>query len=137
MSQPLTSSIGLSQEIAPECPGLTEVRVWMGASADKSGATTLTFSDVGRSAELTGITVANVDLIEPGWQRLEFMPDWDSMARRYLLEIRGEQSEPGPQVGYTIRPENPAVRLWINGEKSELDLVYQYGCLAGIERVLH
>ena len=136
MSQPLTSNIGLSQEIAPECPGLTEVRVWIGASADASGATTLSFSDIRQPVKLANKTVANVDLLEPGWQRLEFTPEWDSMSRRYLLEIRGEQSEPGPPVGLTIRPEDPTVRLWINGEGSDLDLVYQYGCLAGLERAL-
>lgn len=136
LSQPLNPSVELSQEIIPECPGLTEVRVWMSTTVGAPGTTTLTIVDTLRSVELAKMAIANADLLEPGWQSLEFSPEWYSEGRRYLLSIRGEQGGPGPQVGLTIRPENPTVRLWVNGEKSDLDLFFQYGCLAGLERVL-
>jgi len=136
LSQPLNPGVVLSQEIIPECPGLTEVRVWMGATADTSGATTVTLMDPLRSVELAKKVYAHATLLEPGWKILEFSPQWDSDGRRYLLSIRGVGGGSGPRVGLTIRPENPAVKLWINEERSALDLFFQYGCLSGLERAL-
>lgn len=126
----------LSQEIIPGCSGMTEVRVWIDASDAVSGRTKLALTDPARSIELAVNSIANADLVGSGWQNLVFEPDWDSEGRRYLLTIRGEQVGQGPQVGLTIRPENPAVTLQINGEISDLDLFYQYGCIAGLERAL-
>ena len=136
MSQPLNPGVELTQEIIPECSGLTEVRAWMSASKDASGSTTLTIVDALRSFELARKTVAHADLVEPGWQSLEFKPEWDSDGHRYLLIIRGEKGTPGPHVGLTIRPENPTMMFWKDGEESNLDLFFQYGCLAGLESLL-
>ena len=136
LSRPLNASLELSQEIIPECQGMTEVRVWMGAAPETSGAITFSIVDTSRSVLLAKKTVANTVLLEAGWQRLEFDPEWDSEGRLYLLSLRGEQEGLGPQVGLTIRPENPIVRFWANGEESDVDLFFQYGCLAGLERVL-
>lgn len=136
LSRPINSDVELSQEVIPECSGLTEVRVWIGKSANATGSTTFTLLDSLRSSELATKTIANADLGEPGWQRLEINPDWDSKGRSYLLIIQGEQEGPGPQAGLTIRPENPSMTLWINGDQSDLDLFFQYGCLAGLERAL-
>ena len=136
LSKPLEYSEELSQEIIPACSGMTEVRVWISAAEGSSGWTKLALSDPARSTELAVKSIDNADLVSSGWQSLVFEPNWDSAGHRYLLSIQGEQEGQGPQAGLTIRPENPAVILRINGEESDLDLLYQYGCIAGLERVL-
>ena len=136
MSQHLQSDVDLVQEVIPGCNGLTEVRVWLGSSAEKTGSTVITLLDSTRSAELARKNIANSEFTYPDWQRLAIAPDWNSAGKQYFLSVRGEQEGQGPQVGFTFRPENTMEMLRINGERSDLDLFYQYGCLTGLERVL-
>lgn len=125
----------LIQEILPECAGMTEVRVWMRASgADPGGATSFLLRDPSRDEDLVAITVPNADLPQDGWQTFRLAPQPESEGHLYLLRIHGQG--PGGRVAYTAVPENPSVKLFVDGVESDVDLFFQYGCLTGLGAIV-
>ncbi len=70
---------------------------------------------------------------------MTFEPQWASAQQNYrlILEPRSPESGEGTaRFVYTQRPENERAQLIVNGEPTEQDLFFQYGCIVGLERAL-
>ena len=133
-SAPLSNSLTLRQEIVPECNQMTELRVWVNASAaNPRGATRFSLVDVGRNQELAGGSVSNATLPAGGWYAVHFEPIPDSSGRYYLLTLTNAAPDetPGLQVAYALRQEYPAGKLFENDAPVDTDVLFQTGCLAG------
>ena len=128
----------LVQEILPECNGVTELRVWVNATGtDPNGMTEFTLRDVSLGRGITKVNVLNSKLPDGGWYPLNFPPDWESNGKFYLLTISGNlQSRPGPRIAYSLRAEYPAGKMFENDTPSDKDLIFQTGCLAGLNKIL-
>ena len=137
-SAPINKQLTLSQEIVPECAGVSEVRVWLDAAgADPNGVTEFSLKDVHLGQTVTSIRVANSELPRNDWYTLRFQPDWESNGKFYLLTIHGnEQDEAGPRFAYSLKPEYSAGKLFENDQPLDKDLIFQTGCLAGLEKFL-
>jgi len=137
-SAPISNQLTLSQEIVPECNGVSELRVWVDASgADPNGITEFSLKDVHLGQTVTSISVANSELPHGDWYTLNFQPDWESNGKFYLLTILGNtQNGLGPRVAYSLKPEYPAGKLFENDRPLEKDLIFQTGCLMGLEKLL-
>jgi len=134
-SMPISRSESLLQEVIAECDGLSQVRVWVDSSellAD--GKTDFVFRDPTTDKDLAQVTVANADLPSGGWFSLGFGPEWHSRGRLYLLRISpGLDSElAGTRIALTLRQEYPEVKLTENRAPVDADVVFQYGCAAGL-----
>lgn len=136
-SPPVSNQLTLTQEIVPECNGVTELRIWMDASgADPAGSTEFILEDVYLGQDLTRVILPNSDMPIRSWYSLKFAPDWESNGKFYLLTIRGsEQGEIGPRIAYSLRQEYPLGKLFENDDALGRDLIFQTGCLAGLDKI--
>ena len=136
-SPSISNQLTLSQEIVPECNGVTELRVWVNATgADPTGGTEFSLKDVNLGRVITSRNELSSNLPRGDWYTLSFQPDWESKGRFYLLTIRGnEQSVSGPRIAYSLRPEYPAGKLFENDQPLGMDLIFQTGCLAGLDKI--
>jgi hypothetical protein len=138
-SEPISNTLILEQEIVPECNGMTELRVWVDASAaDPDALTHLVVRDPGDDQVLVDTSVPAIELPHGDWYTLEFEPEWNSSGRLYMLKIEGENSAevPGAKISYSLEPEYPAGKLLEAGTPVQQDVIFQYGCIAGLEKLI-
>ncbi len=135
-SPPLSADLALTQEIAPECDGMTSARVWVNTeqSSAENSVQFFVFRENGKL--LSDETVLVSDLPLSGWHTLRFEPEWDSSTRMYDLIIQSEDKNisDGVRIAYSIRPEYPNGKLYENEKSTEQDIIFQYGCIAGWEK---
>ena len=126
-----------SQEIVPECNGVTQLRVWVNAAnADPKGKTEFILQDVNQKREIINVSVLNSKLPNGDWYPLNFQPDWASNGGFYLLTIsEDKQSNAGPRIAYSLRQEYPAGKLYENNQPINKDVIFQTGCIAGWEKM--
>lgn len=135
-SEPVSSSGFLVQEFAPECDGLREVRVWVsGGAGERGGATEFELRDLLADRLLARQQVPNDKLPDTGWHPIQSEPQWDSAGERYRLSVSGT-ADSTVRVAYTLQPEYDRGRLFVGGHRAEVDLVFQYGCVAGLGRLI-
>jgi hypothetical protein len=137
-SEPLAAEDEFTQEIVPECEGMTELRIWLDASsANPFGSTAVLLRDPPRDLTLVEETFPNHMLPHRNWLSLLFPPQGQSKGHLYLLRLRAEPGQgPGAQVALSLHPEYTIGNLSRGSQPSELDIVFQYGCLTGLEKVL-
>jgi uncharacterized membrane protein len=138
-SSPVSITTGLSQELVPECDGMTEVRVWVDAAGlPAHGQTSFVARDPAADRDLARTIVANADLPHGGWFSLKFAPQWDSLGKLYLLRITQPQdsSVDGARIALTAGQEYPEVKLTENSMPVDADLVFRYGCVAGLGKYI-
>lgn len=136
-SAPISNQLALSQEIVPECNGMTELRVWINAKdADPNGTTQLILLDVAQEHEAVNVNIPNSEFPAGSWYSVNFEPDWASNGKFYLLTIRtDQQNNTGPRIAYSLRQEYPAGKLYENDQPVNKDVIFQTGCIAGLEKI--
>ena len=133
-SPPISPSMTLTQEIVPACNGMRQLLVWMNSpGSDPTGTTTFTLRATWQDKELAQQTFKNGSLPPRGWITLNFSPEWASQDALYLLTISGS-SPAGMRVGYSIRSEYMKGKLFENGTAISQDMLFQYGCIAGLQK---
>ena len=134
----ISRNFSLSQEIVPDCNGLTELRVWVNsATANPDTTTNFIFRDTRLDREAVNIETLNSNLPKGSWYTLNFPPDWDSKGKLYLLTIsQNGTNESGLRIAYSLKPEYMTGKLYENGQQIEKDLIFQTGCVAGLEKIL-
>jgi uncharacterized membrane protein len=136
---PLVSDgISLAQEIQVACNGLTEVRVMIIPSAlGDQGTTHFVLQNPVTGQTLTQTPVKNTQITSEDWYSVRFEPDWDSVGKQYLLKILGVNVPPdqGLRVLYTTQSEFDLGELHQDGQLLEEDLVLQYGCATGLQKI--
>lgn len=137
-SAPVSTTNGLSQEVVPECDGMAELRVWVnGADLPANGQTLFVARDPAADRDLAQALAANADLPHGGWFSLAFDSQWHSRGKLYLLRITQPQDSPedGARIALTAREEYPEVKLTENSMPVDADLVFRYGCVAGLGKL--
>jgi uncharacterized membrane protein len=133
-SPPVSPTMTLTQEIVPTCDGMTELRIWVNSHGGESGGTTtLLLRAPSKEAVLEEVTYQNSAIVERGWLTVTFPPEWDSAGELYLLTLSGSRAD-GIRVGYSEKPEYLSGRLWENAIPLGQDVLFQYGCVAGLQR---
>ena len=138
-SPPITNDMSLDQQIIPECDGVSEIAVWLDSSqAAANGVTEFVLYDPSAGRELVRESVQNSELPHGGWYSISFGTDWQSAGSAYRLTVRPAAGSTtiGPRVAYTLRPEYESGQLFEAGSPIDVDLVFRYGCLAGLPRLL-
>jgi len=137
-SSPVSQEMTLTQEIVPECNGMTELRVWVNATgADPSSSTRFTLYDPHLDLTLADNSVLASRLPAGGWYSFDFDPEWESSGRLYILTIQSENpdGEHGVNISYSLRPEYTSGKLFENQEPVSHDIIFQYGCLTGLQKI--
>lgn len=138
-SPALTNNLTISQEIVPECDGMTSLRFWVNNNSSSSiSPETLLISLANLGGEVIykdELPVTNIT--EQGWQSISFPPIWDSGQNAYLLTLTSSASTSEFTLAYSLRPEYDEGKLYENSEPIENDLIFQYGCIAGWKKLQH
>jgi len=137
-SPAISSSMSLAQQIAPECDGATEVVVWVDSSrAAGDGVTEFVLSESGTGRELARQSARNSMFPTGDRYSIGFEADWQSASKVYWLRIQtaAGSNSIGPRIGYTLQPEYEAGQLFEAGKPMDVDLVFKYGCISGIEKL--
>ena len=137
-SPPLSSDTPLSQSFIAECDGITQIRVWVDAQGASNNATTeFIFWDPNRALTLVKASIVDRDLPQGGWVSFSFSPLWKSNRMTYDLTIQSGDSQggPGPRIATSTESVNTVGSLSLGGKAVGQNLIYQYGCLAGLEKI--
>jgi hypothetical protein len=135
-SPPISPTMELTQEIVPACDGMTELSVWVNSNgADPAGRTTLVLRAPSRETVLAEATFQNPEIAERDWLTVTFPPESDSNGQLYLVRLSGSTVD-GIRVGYSEKPEYLLGRLWENNLPLGQDALFQYGCVAGLQKIV-
>ena len=133
-SPPVAPAMTLTQEIVPACDGMQQLLVWVNSpGSDPAGTTQVTLRAPQEEKDLVRQTFKNASIPEDGWLKLNFPPEWQSSRNLYLLTL-SSSSAGGMQVGYSAKSEYLKGKLTENGSPVEQDMLFQYGCIAGLQR---
>ena len=135
LSPPISSLEALTQEFVSECPGLTEVRVWVSSQGlPPEGQTHFSFSDTATQHVIAVASVANAGLPPGGWYVLPFPAEWHSQGRRYSLRLEPAQVQGavGTRVALSLQPEFDGGTLLENQTPLDIDTGFRYGCITGL-----
>ena len=135
-SPALTSELTLAQEVVPKCDGMTTLQVRVNQN-DAVANERVRFSLTTLDGDIVfDKTLSASEIPADNWQAFDFEPLWDSSQNAYLLTISSSAPKSDLTLAYSIRPEYLDGKLYENGEEIEQDLVFQYGCVAGWEKLL-
>jgi uncharacterized membrane protein len=134
-SPALSPSMTLTQEIVPACNGMQQMRVWVNSTGgDPSGTTTVFLRAPTEQKDVVNRTFTNSTITKDGWLTVNFSPEWQSNGQLYILMLRGSSAD-GIQVAFSLKPEYFAGKLFENNNAVSQDMIFQYGCLAGLQKV--
>jgi len=134
----ISDDLTLTQEIVPVCDGLTLVQTRVNSAGPKLiGKTKFTIRDETLGVIAAENTIENSKLPEDDWYIIRFQPDWSSAGKLYTLTIQGVEgfSTNGPLLALSLKPEYPYGTLYENGNVVEDDIIFQYGCITGLEKL--
>jgi hypothetical protein len=113
---------------------MTELRVWVNSNgSDAAGMTTFTVRAPTQEKDLARRTFANSGIGTGQWLSVGFTPEWASKGQLYLLKLNGS-SPGGMQAGYSAKSEYLGGKLLENEIPVPHDILFQYGCVAGLQR---
>ncbi len=131
------SDMTLKQEIVPACNDMQEVDVWINSpGSDPTGSTEFTLRTTQDGHTVVDKTIKNSDIPEYGWVRLMFKPEATSSGNLYLLGINSSSPD-GIRVGYSLKADYTAGKLYQNDAAVSQDVLFQYGCRAGLSALLN
>lgn len=135
-SPPVSSSLTLTQEIVPACDQMTELRVWVNSrDSDPEATTTLLLRAPTQEKDILHQTLRNADLAEGTWLALRFPAEMHSSGQLYILTLTGSSPDDGLRLGYSQKPEYLDGRLLENDTPMGQDILFQYGCVAGLQEL--
>ncbi len=134
-SPSITPAMTLTQEIVPACDGMKEMRVWVNSTgSDPSGTTTLNLRAPTEEKNVVNRTFTNSEITKDGWLTVSFNPEPQSDNQLYVLTLKGSSAS-GIQVATSIKSEYHTGKLFENNTAIEQDVIFQYGCLAGLQKL--
>jgi hypothetical protein len=135
-SHPISPALTVVQEIVPVCNGMQQVQFWVNSpGTDPNGETRITLRAPHEGIDLAQRSLRNAEAPEGGWVILSFTPQKSSRGNLYLLTISGT-SPGGIELAYSARPEYLKGKLFENARPLGQDLLFQYGCLTGLQEAL-
>lgn len=136
-SESISDETFLMQDMRVACNGLSEVRVLVTPSADSPGATHFIIEDSSNARTLLDTSIANDQIRVEDWYSLRFEPDWTSAGKQYTLKISGSNVplNQGLRLLLTPQSEFNLGQSYENGQLIEQDVVLQYGCVTGLQKL--
>jgi hypothetical protein len=137
-SQPISNQVSVAQGITVSCDGFSELQVLMTPSRPNDpGVTRFLLQNQVDDQTLFDISIMNKQISAETWLPLQFDPDWQSAGRRYILKISGTNPSAGQglKLLYTPQSEFNLGDLYENAQPLKDDLVLQYGCVTGLQKL--
>jgi len=138
LSQPISNEISVAQGITVSCDGFSELQVLLTPSGpNDKGVTRFILQDQVNDQTLFDTSIMNKQISAETWVPLRFDPDWQSAAKRYILKISSTNTSAGQglKLLYTPQSEFNLGDLYEKGQPLQDDLVLQYGCATGLQKL--
>jgi len=131
-SSAISPTLTLTQEIVPACDGMTELRMWVNSTGtDPVASTTVALRAPTEQKDLFKQTFVDAQIPKSGWLTVHFAPEWHSDNQLYILKLTGSSPD-GIRIGYSDKAEYLDGKLFENDTPVAQDMLFQYGCLAGL-----
>ena len=137
-SQPISNEVFLLQETKVACNGFSELRLLMTPSqANDPGTTRFILQNQGSDQTLFDTSIRNDQVSTETWVPLKFDPDWHSEGKTYILKVSSTNTKAGQglKLFYTPQSEFDLGNLYENGQLQKEDIVLQYGCATGLQKI--
>lgn len=135
-SPPVSSDMTLTQEIVPGCNDMTQLQLWVNSpGGDPNASTQVTLHASEGDRDVVSKSFHTADLPSGGWLTLDFPPESSSADHLYLITVSGTSPQ-GPRLGYSLKADYVQGKLHENGAAVSQDMLFQYGCVAGLQRIL-
>lgn len=136
-SPPISNQFTLKQEILLQCDNLTSLRVWVNSSGTQLNSATEFIVRANNNLTVVQKMIPNHQLPQGNWLTLNFDPDSQSLGKLYTLTIRSDNpaNVSGLKISYSLKPEYTDGKLYENGQAVSQDIIFQYGCVAGLQKI--
>ena len=136
-SEPVSDRTSLTQEIQVACNGLTEIRVLVVPSIGSQGTTRFLLEDSASAQTILDTSIENDQIRADDWISLRFQPDWNSVGKQYRLNISSSDVLPNQGLRFLLTPQSEfnLGQSYKNGQRIEQDIVLQYGCATGLQKL--
>jgi hypothetical protein len=114
------------------------LRIWVNSTgADPESVTKIILQDSTSNITSQEFSIPDNQLPEGNWYTLNFDPDWESAGKLYTLTIRSGDiaGHQGVRVATTQEAKYMLGELFINQVLTDQGIIYQYGCIAGLEKI--
>jgi uncharacterized membrane protein len=138
LSPPISEHISAVQELKVSCDGFSELRVLLTPSTPgDQGTSRFTLQKTSSGQTLLDMSIRNDQISTKDWYPLRFDPDWQSAGKEYILKILGTNTSLGQglKLLYTPQSEFDLGNLYENGQLQKEDIVLQYGCATGLQKI--
>lgn len=138
LSQPVSNRVSVSQGIKVSCDGFSELQVLLTPSqSNDQGGTHFILQNEVDNQTLFDTSIRNHEISTETWVPLKFDPDWHSAGKTYILRISSMDSAAGQglKLLYTPQSEFNLGELNENGQLLKEDIVLQYGCATGLQKI--
>jgi hypothetical protein len=138
LSQPVSNEVSVTQGIKVSCDGFSELQVLLTPSQPPDqGVTRFILQNQVSDQTLFDTSTMNNQISAETWVPLRFDPDWHSAGKTYLLKISSTNTAAGQglKLLYTPQSEFNLGDLHENGQLLRDDLVLQYGCATGLQKI--
>jgi len=138
LSPPISNKLSVTQGVKVACDGFSELRVLLTPSIPgDQGLTRFILQDPMSDQTLLDTSMVNSQISTADWYPLRFDPDWQSAGKAYILKILGTNPSAGHglKLLYTPQSEFDLGDLRENGQLLDEDVVLQYGCVAGLQKI--
>ena len=132
-SKPIISEIVFAQTFISECEPMKELQIWVrGNNAGGVGETQIMLLDSFTNKEITSKNFTNAKIGQAGWLTIKLPEDMDNTSGYYSIIVLSDNDVSGIQVGLSLRDEYLDGQLTINDEEQSNDILFRYGCPAGL-----
>ncbi len=129
----------VSQTFTAQCNNLTKTSLWLYDHSADVGWLAVTVLNADTGEMVISRSIPAVELPSDDWLEIDFPAIPDSADQTFALQITAAGDLPlsEVEVGVSDRNEFLDGELSIGSETQVGDLFFRYGCLTGLERLLH
>jgi uncharacterized membrane protein len=138
LSQPISNDLSVTQGFKVSCDGFSQLQVLLTPSQpNDQGVTRFILQNQVSDQNLFATSILNNQISSETWVPLRFDPDWHSAGKTYILKISSTNTAAGQglKLLYTPQSEFNLGDLNENGQLLKEDIVLQYGCATGLQKI--
>ncbi len=139
LSKSLTNNSMIQQTFTSSCENLTQLRFWINQkSTDPQNKIQIRISNLKTNDLVVNQIIENLTNPSSGWLYMDFPPILGSKNIPYEIDINPEypQSMEGNDFAFSKTDEYPDGELFFEGKRMDGDLLFQYGCLTGLAKMI-
>ncbi|MCE1254536.1 MAG: DUF2142 domain-containing protein [Anaerolineae bacterium] len=139
LSENMDSNIRVKQTFTSECGNLNQVRIWFNkADIRTDGEISMSLRAQGNDQILAEIGSPSTQIPQDGgWIYFNFPEIPASQSEKYILDVLAVKPDKDRnfEIAYSKTNEYKNGALTLNGQPQDGDLLFQYGCLTGLEKM--